>query len=336
MSPDPTSERVAGAQSGAGLWSQLPERYRRLMKLKSVEVEEPIDMYFHRPVAAGMTSLILDLPIRPNHVTYASLLTGWAGSVALYAAAFVANTPRYAYALAGLLLFASVILDCADGQLARAKGGGTRLGRILDGVVDALVLLPAYALMVLDLARQYGSHWIWLGAFAGFTSWAQIVIYDKIKSVFLAHTHPGSSDGGESPEAAKAELEQVRAEGFSLDFVLLWLYVRVLLRIQNRFVPGTSPEPETSPESRLAFSARHRATMRLVSYLGLGTHMLFVYSAVFLATWWPLSTAVIQVLFGIGFNSLLVVVLSKSRALRAYHPPGPPPSVPPAGGADGG
>lgn len=99
------------------------------------------------------------LPITPNQVTYGSLVVGLLGSFFLYRAAFLGGA-SWNYAAAGLLLFASVILDCADGQIARAKGGGSRMGRILDGMVDLFVMLPAYAIPGFVLARHSGRIWI--------------------------------------------------------------------------------------------------------------------------------------------------------------------------------
>ncbi len=292
-------------------------RYRRLLVFKSADVEEPVDMYFHRPLAAAFAALVVGFPITPNQVTYASLCVGLAGSAFLYRAAFL-DAGSWNYALAGLLLFASVILDCADGQIARAKGGGSRMGRILDGMVDMFVLLPAWLILGFGVVRQHGSIWVLIGLFAGITSWARIVIYDRIKSIYLAHTQPSSANGTESAEALEAELAELEAGGLSFAYIGMFIYVRVLMPIENRFAPGSTHEREAyGPEERQAFRDRHRSTMRACSWMGLGTHMLLLYVAVVLRTWWPASLADVQILFASVFLLLLVYVLVQSRALRA-------------------
>lgn len=292
-------------------------RYRQLLVFKSADVEEPVDMFFHRPLAAAFAALVVGFPITPNQVTYASLVVGLAASAFLYRAAFL-GAASWNYAVAGLLLFASVILDCADGQLARAKGGGSRMGRILDGMVDMFVLLPAWLILGFGLVRHSGSIWILLGLFAGFTSWARIVIYDRIKSIYLAHTQPSSADGTETTEALEAELAELRAQGLSFAYIGMFIYVRVLMRIENRFAPGSTHEREAyGPEERQAFRDRHRSTMRWSSWMGLGTHMLFLYTSIIVATWWYPAMAAVQGLFATFFTVLMIAVLVRSRALRA-------------------
>lgn len=309
----PSSQHASGKQA---LPRSFFARYRQLLVFKSADVEEPIDIFFHRPVAAAFAALIVGLPITPNQVTYSSLVVGLAGSVFLYRAAFL-NVAPWNYAVAGLLLFAAVIFDCADGQLARAKGGGSRMGRILDGLVDMFVLLPAYVILGFGLVKHRGIIWLFIGSVAGITSWARIVIYDKIKSVYLAHTQPSSADGTESIEALEAELAELKAAGLSFAYVGMFIYVRVLMRIENRFAPGSAHVRDPGPEGRKVFRARHRATMRWATWLGLGTHMFFLYVSIILAAWWYAAMLVVQVLFATVFNALMIAVLLKSRSLRA-------------------
>ena len=46
----------------------------------------------------------------------------------------------YQYLVYGAILyFLCNILDCADGQIARLKKNGTKVGRIVDGFIDYIV-----------------------------------------------------------------------------------------------------------------------------------------------------------------------------------------------------
>lgn len=89
-----------------------------------------VDRTVIRPISLRITSLLWNTPIRPNHVTVISILTGLLGS---FCAA------RAAFALGALLLFVQVVLDSVDGELARLRFQHSRFGMNLDNVGDELV-----------------------------------------------------------------------------------------------------------------------------------------------------------------------------------------------------
>jgi len=293
-------------------------RYRQALRFKSKDVEEPVDMAWHRPIAAASTALILDLPVKPNHLTWMSLWIGWGASVVYWFTAFDPVIPEpWGYPLAAFMLFISVIFDCMDGQLARAKGGGTRMGRILDGAVDAFVLLVFYVLMVFDSGQRFGSLWFWVCAFAGITSWIQILVYDKLKSLYLEFTlaDPTSSDAAEDMDEVMAEWAEIKRTGSLVDKFLFGLYVHGQLKFSALF-SGKGDDREkrkaNTAEEIEAYRAAHRRTMRLVTNLGLGTHMLFIYLAVASMPLWEWSIVAANLIFAVLFNLMLVV--GKSRA----------------------
>src|SRR3954466_11674803 len=96
---------------------QVPEPRERFWdgyfrSLKPLEVEEPIDVWVHRPPAYVLARLLV--PVRfvsPNLVTLCSILLGCAAGVAIFAS-FRGHLP-----VAGALIFSSAVFDCADGQL---------------------------------------------------------------------------------------------------------------------------------------------------------------------------------------------------------------------------
>src|SRR5258706_12046514 len=96
--------------------------------LKPLEVEEPIDVYIHRPLSYLLARACFRLPISPDFITLSSIVFGLAS-----AAALLATFPHHLQ-VGGLLLFGSAVLDCADGQLARMRGTSSMFGRMLDGV----------------------------------------------------------------------------------------------------------------------------------------------------------------------------------------------------------
>lgn len=92
------------------------------------DLVEPINRYAHVPIAGVLVKPLSHTPITPNQVTLISVLFG-------LAAAWEFSLGNVEGLLAGGLLFeASLILDCVDGQLARAKNMASDLGRLIDGV----------------------------------------------------------------------------------------------------------------------------------------------------------------------------------------------------------
>lgn len=292
----------------------IAEQFRRVYAFKFPDVEEWIDVVFHRPLAALIAMALLPTPIGPNAVTVASLILGLAGS-AVFGWAMWAGEPTGRF-VAGVLVFASVIFDCADGQLARAKGGGTRWGRILDGVVDAIVVLTLYILIFVDLLNQLGWIWAALSFAAGICAGLQIYIYDKLKAVYLSHVDPSESDGGEPIDVPRRQWERVKAEGTLLEKIGMFIYVEMLLSAQEALVPGPSEPPVVTPESAARSREQHLPKMRLATLLGLGTHMLFIYSAVALSAWHAGALPALQLLFLGPYNALLIGLVLWTRSMR--------------------
>ena len=295
------------------------ERYRQALAFKSLDVEEVVDRYFHRPIAAAVAALLIPLPITPNQVTLSSLAVGWLGSFFLFQAFFVDETGSPAlWLLSGGLLFLAVIFDCVDGQLARARGGGSRVGRILDGFVDVLVLFPAYVILGFGIQSFYGNTWLIIAAVAGFSTWIHCIVYDKVKNLYLARTMPeaGGAEGTETLEGVRQELAEARESGSLLERFLLWVYVGYL-QVQDRFASGSTEKvPQVSPADIERFRGNHRSTMRLASYLGLGTHMMIIYAGIAMMSVDLRAVLVMQILFATIFNVVMVVVLVRSRGFE--------------------
>jgi phosphatidylglycerophosphate synthase len=91
--------------------------------------------------------------LTPNQVTTASLL------VALIAAGCAATGSRAGYVAAGVLLLASFVLDCTDGQLARYSLQYSTLGAWLDATFDRAKEYAYYAGLALGAARGGDDVW---------------------------------------------------------------------------------------------------------------------------------------------------------------------------------
>ena len=149
--------------------------------LKMVEVEEFFDLYFYRPLAFLFVKAIYSTSLTPNQITLLSMLLGIAG------AACIATGSASMLAIGALLLVGYDVLDCSDGQLARLKKNGTRIGRILDGFADYIVVVGTYFAIAIGFASQAENPLLWwaLTAAAGFSNMVHSVLVDYYRNRFL-------------------------------------------------------------------------------------------------------------------------------------------------------
>ncbi|MFF6960682.1 DUF5941 domain-containing protein [Streptomyces sp. NPDC008317] len=146
--PADAAERAATAEAVAAV-DEEAVRLRSAVKSRdgffTTHCISPYSRYLARWCARrGLT---------PNQVTTASLL------VALIAAGCAATGTRTGYVAAGVLLLASFVLDCTDGQLARYSLQYSTLGAWLDATFDRAKEYAYYAGLALGAAR--GGHDVW-------------------------------------------------------------------------------------------------------------------------------------------------------------------------------
>ena len=104
-------------------------------------VEDVTDRFLNRPLADRMVRWLMPMAITPNQLTAVSCVLG------LFAAAALSFGSWPALVLGALLLQFSIVVDCADGQLARAKGLTSQWGEVFDHTSDDLTfLLVSFAL----------------------------------------------------------------------------------------------------------------------------------------------------------------------------------------------
>ena len=98
------------------------------------EVEEAIDLFFYRPIAFLLVKSIYRTNITPDHLTLGAIILGLTGGF------FYAFGLQQTSIIGAIFYILFVILDCSDGQLARLKKNGTKIGRLLDGIADYIVV----------------------------------------------------------------------------------------------------------------------------------------------------------------------------------------------------
>ncbi len=185
--------------------------------LKPREVEEPIDVWVHRPIAYLLARAAFHTPVSPNAITLCSMLLGIAALVYILLGQLV---------LAGTLVFLSAVFDCADGQLARMRGTSSAFGRALDGSVDAVVTAATVGGGMYILWQKYGDSLpvgiatLALCALTAVTGSFHVGLYDHYKNVFLRLTNEAYQEG-EYLDSREAAFER-RREGRGLVSWITW------------------------------------------------------------------------------------------------------------------
>ncbi len=212
--------------------------------LKAVDVEEPIDLVLHRPLAFGVAKLSLPTPLTPNHLTGISIVLGVTGGILLMVGELWSQ-------LAGAaLLFLSQVVDCSDGMLARMRKSSSDLGRMLDGVADMFVLLTGSLGSIVVMARLYPSPWYVpvaitvLSIATMHTSSFHTTAYDHYKNVYLRMIVPGTRDE-EDLEGALLRKQKADAEGPGLITRIAFFTYVGYLKNQRKFFEWFDPAMTT-------------------------------------------------------------------------------------------
>jgi archaetidylinositol phosphate synthase len=166
----------------------MSETYQKSLKRRPAE--EITSHYFYRPLAHyAVVVPLMHTNIKPTTVVCTHTLIG-------LLAAFLIT--RGIYVPAALLIQIKCVLDNADGQLARATGQTSEIGRYLDTETDFFVNLTLFA----ALGQQVGSVALGLLAFLGVTFIMTIEFlwerkYQQVRQpVVVAQAAPGLVDDG--------------------------------------------------------------------------------------------------------------------------------------------
>lgn len=237
--------------------------------LKPLDVEEPIDVWVHRPLAYVLAKSLLPTPITPNMVTVCSIAWGLGASLCM-----VRDFPHHLQ-WAGLSLFLSAVFDCADGQLARMRGTSSPLGRMLDGAADLVVSSVSVCggtylvWQKLHTSTQQGVAVLAVCLVTIVTGSFHTSMYDHYKNLYLRFTHPSYREG----EDYETALERYRATRRSASFwvQLAWpiylFYVSRQLAYVRRYDPNTrtafSKFPPYDPEQAPVYREHMGPLMRV-------------------------------------------------------------------------
>lgn len=259
----------------------LLQQYRE--SLKVIEAEEIFDLLIYRPAAFLFVKIILPLPVTPNQVSTAAMFVGVAAGVL-----FGYGKPDL-LKIGAVLYFLCNTLDCADGQIARLKRNGTKIGRIVDGFIDYIVSIAVFlgvgigliaagnipfGIKELNISSGNLNIYIWvITILAGISSALQAFYFDLYRNNFLEKAYGKFS----SLENEMTEFEEERAKvseisGKYLEKFLIFIYLkytRLQFNLQSE-KQKKKPEIEPSPED---YYRKNRGILRAWSFIGSTTHI---------------------------------------------------------------
>jgi hypothetical protein len=284
--------------------------------------EEVFDLYVNRRLAAWLVQALLPTPITANHLT---VTAGFLG--ALCGVLIALGTP-YTLGWAAVCLTLSMIFDCADGQLARARGGGSRFGRLLDGASDYTTAVALHLGMWTYLASTgvlfrnrlvdgWGLFaWVLL---AGISMALHSGLFDYRKQWLLAHLRPSVSER-DDPEDLLEELHEFDG---AISRTMLRLYIGYTrLQRQLSHDGGAVSEPQfiAEPSRREEFVSDCRPFFWLSGLIGPTNHNVLIVLATVAAPvfpeafWWYVLTVAVPM------NILFVALVFWGRRLDAKYP----------------
>jgi len=254
--------------------------------LKAVEVEEIFDLIIYRPLAFIFVKATYSTNLTPDQVSVAALLIGSAAGVI-----FGFGTYNF-FIIGACLYFISNVLDCADGQIARLKKNGTKVGRIVDGFVDYVVSIFIFFGIAIGLTREFHNHevnlwgnailkwspvtYIWvLSILGGISSAIQAFYFDFYRNKFLEIVYGKATNIIEEIneyEQEKKRLEENPGETNFLEKFLINIYLKysyLQFKIQKEHEENHN---EAKHDPKLYYD-KNKLLLRLWSYMGSTTHI---------------------------------------------------------------
>jgi archaetidylinositol phosphate synthase len=197
-----------------------------------------------RPLAQLVVRLLLPLRVPPPAVVLASTATGLTAAAELWRGELV---------VAAVLLQLKTVLDNADGQLARASGRVTVLGRYLDSESDLLV----NAALFCALGHVTGRWWLAVAAFFVLTL---VLSADFNLERLYRREHGETPDARPAADGLAAVLARIYDVVYAPQDRLVEWFVELRLRRIGADATG-----------RLAY--HDRATLAVIANFGLSTQL---------------------------------------------------------------
>ncbi len=226
MSPfDTTAHWLIDASTPGG----QREATRALFEDCRKPVDGIVSRHLNRHLSLFLSRHVVGLPISPNMMTAATF------GVAVIAAAFATQGSYQAVAIGAVLMQLNSILDGCDGELARVRFEGSKLGQWLDTVGDDLSNIVFWAALGFgaQAIQPYGSYYAlggWIAAASNaFAAIANYLMLAKIGSGdFYALSRPDAPPSAGVLGATVQFFETILKQDFFLFLVMVLALAGVL------------------------------------------------------------------------------------------------------------
>ena len=226
-------------------------------------VEELVDYYIFRRIAAWFVPLLARLKLTPNQVSFLCLLSGFGTAWVFLKGHFFAGS---------LLLWGTVVLDCCDGMLARLTGQSSPVGRIIDGTFDSFwgtaIWLAVFFSGRLDLWGRQDVFLLMLAA--SISMYAHCWTFESVKNSYLLLCHPEFSESNiDSAQAWKLTGQSLSRRKYLEAFFYL-----IMTGYQHIFAPKKEAGAASIRASSQVDEIRRHLDLpvRLWTFAGEGTH----------------------------------------------------------------
>lgn len=248
---------------GQSLLMKLVEEYKK--SLKHIEAEEPLDLYFYRIISFLFVKLIHPFPITPNQISIAALVMG------IISAIFYAIGNQQAFLIAAIFYAVYYLFDLSDGQVARLKKNGTRLGRIIDGIADYVTHFSIYIGLGIGLGNELNT---WLLLLLTLTCMmVQVILFDFYRNRYLEYALGEVSLYGEDLKQFKNEYEELKnVSGKITEKLIYFLYLKYLA-VQRFFITKAAKEQKSKKYDTADFLKKNKPMIRLWSLMGSSLHI---------------------------------------------------------------
>jgi hypothetical protein len=170
---------------------------------------------------------------------------------------------------------------------------------MLDGLADLAVNLSILTAVTWMLVQQFGPVMWALGAVAAISYGVQCSLFDFAKRTYLSRAGARPLPTAGDFAQIDAARERARHERRAGQAFLLWFYRRYFE--SHRSITAALP--------RLSVSASGTRRMRAWTWLGLGTHLAVLYTAVALSAFWPPAPLAALIVICTVQNALMTVLL---------------------------
>ncbi|MFZ1979298.1 MAG: CDP-alcohol phosphatidyltransferase family protein [Bacteroidota bacterium] len=242
---------------------KLIEEYKK--SLKHIEAEEPLDLYFYRIISFLFVKIILPFPITPNQISIAALAMG------LMSAVFYAFGTREAFIIAAVFYAMYYLFDLSDGQVARLKKNGTRIGRIVDGIADYVTHVSIYIGLGIGLGNELNT---WLLVLVTLLClMGQVILFDYYRSRYLEYTLGVVNLFGDDLKQFQQEyIELKRLPGKKTEKLVYFLYLKYVV-VQQFFISRAAKEQKNKKFDTVDFLKKNKLILRLWSFMGSSLHI---------------------------------------------------------------